>query len=233
MVIRVASNTTAASARTVRLRASVSYVDASATAIAVTPVADVAYILLNSAALLDTTGRYRFVPQVVVVSDLVALTVSKQFADAASAATTQDDLAWHVTKALQDSVSFTEVFVATLVFIRTFADSAAVADTKTLAVDKTLVDLVALGDAAVRNFTKSLADGVAMNDAFDLTDGATYTFTKGVNNVVSVLDTKIVSTNKGVSDMIGASDAGSLVSQGYCDFSYFAEDYVGAIRTFS
>jgi len=30
-----------------------------------------------------------------------------------------------------------------------------------------------------------------------------------------------------------ATDAGSLRSQGYADFTYFAEDYVGASRTFT
>jgi hypothetical protein len=233
MAIRVTGNTTTSSLRAVKPRVSVSYVDARATQSAVIPAAEVAYILLNADAFLDTTGRFRYVPEIVVVSDAVALAVSKQFADAVSVATTVDVLTLETVKALQDSVSFTEVFVATLVFIRTFADSVSFTEATTFAVDKPLADAVTFSETTTRAFIKSLVDGVAMNDSFDLGDGAVFAFTKGVSNVVSVQDAKILTPQKGVSDMIGASDAGSLISQGYCDFSYFAEDYVGASRTFS
>jgi len=33
-------------------------------------------------------------------------------------------------------------------------------------------------------------------------------------------------------DSSALSDSGSIRSQGYCAFDYFAEDYVGDIRTF-
>jgi len=134
----------------------VSVINASASADTITLASGIAYIFLDAGALLDTTGQFRFVPEIVIVRDDVALAVSKSFTDIA-----------------------------------------------------------------------------AMNDSFDLGDGVVFTFTKSVTNIVSVQDSKILALSKGVSDMIEASDAGSLVSQNYCEFNYFAEDYVGESRTFS
>lgn len=306
MVIRVSGNTTTSSARVVKLRASVSYSDARVAVTSAVPAASVAYILLNLDALLDTTGRFRYVPEIVVVSDAVALSVSKQFSDAVSMAAVADTLVHEVTKGLQDSVGVTDVLVATLVFLRDFADSVTATDAPILDVSKSLADAVEISETAVRAFIKSLSDGVAMNDSFDLGDGAVYSFTKGVSNVVfandaltssfakALADTQVInealsfsfsssladgatvadalsfasqkyladtftlvdnasklvsksvttdsfgvsdsvvnSHNKPFSDMIAATSAGSLLSQGYCDLTYFAEDYVGETRTFS
>ena len=43
---------------------------------------------------------------------------------------------------------------------------------------------------------------------------------------------KVPNFGKRPLDTIPITDAGSLRSQGYCDFTYFQEDYVGASRTF-
>jgi hypothetical protein len=232
------------------------------------------------------------------------LAVSKSFADGVSVAV--DEVTRDTIKGLSDAVTFTEVFTATLVFIRDFTDSVTVPDLRTMAFAKALADSFAVSEAATRLFTKSLTSGVAMNDSFDAGDGAVYAFTKGVSNVVfaqdavakgphkglsdsqgltdtqaltfakalasaaviadalsadvdkgltdsftpsdalaflidklvdpdsvSIADATALSPQKAISDMIEPVDAGSLLSQGYCDITYFAEDYVGESRTFT
>lgn len=197
----------------------------------VVPLAEVAYILMSAKVRLDTTGRFRFIPDLVIVSEAVSLAVSKAFTDGVNAETEQVLL--NTLKGLNDSVSSTEVFVATLVFVRDFADAVTVPDLAALSFVRPLTDDFALQDADARSFSKFLASGFAMNDSFDAGDGSVYAFSKGVTNVVFAPDVMTLSSTKGISDMIEPVDAGSLLSQGYCDLTYFAEDYVGESRTFS
>jgi hypothetical protein len=145
-------------------------------------------------------------------------------------------------------------FARTIAFVRSFADTYGVTDSSVIAYIKGLYDTFTATDAITTiTFAKFLADGVAMNDAFDATDGAEWAFTKGVSNIVftgdsfsravdynrgfsdattSTDDTKFFDFVKSLADNTATSDTGSLRSQGYCDFSYFAEDYVGDSRTF-
>ena len=39
--------------------------------------------------------------------------------------------------------------------------------------------------------------------------------------------------NRNFTNTASSTDAGSLRNQGYADFTFFAEDYVGASRTFT
>lgn len=213
------------------LRASVSVIDPVVGVQASVAASEVAYILLSAGVRLDTSGRFRFIPELVIVSEAVSLAVSKTFTDNVGADT--DQVTIDTLKGLSDSVSFTEVFVATLVFLRDFSDTVDVPDAVALSFVRPLADDFATQDADARSFSKFLASGFAMNDSFDAGDGSTFAFSKGVTNVVFAPDVMTLSSTKGISDMIEPVDAGSLLSQGYCDLTYFAEDYVGESRTFS
>ena len=107
-----------------------------------------------------------------------------------------------------------------------------------------------------RSFTKLLTDIV---DSTDDIDGAASTqddqelqFAKVTTNIASLTDVLFLATtfNRAYTDAFGVTDgdvlnfgkrpsettsmtdAGSLRNQGYADFTYFQEDYVGASRTF-
>lgn len=229
MAAKLSANTTAASVSVVRARASISVAGLSAVSSAITPAADVAYVLLTLDAVADTSGRFKYLPELVVVSDELQKLVQKAAQDSVSLS---DVVTLSTTLGVSDSISFSEAFLATLVYVRDFVDSVAAADQHTLAVDKMLADTVSLTEALQYAFVKFLADGVSMNDSFAATDGLLYAFSKYTSNIVFVQDTATLYPSKVFSDMISAQDAGSLRSQGYCDFSYFAEDYVGASRTF-
>lgn len=212
-------------------RASVHVVNLSAGTQYVLPATEVAYILLKSSARTDTSGRFRFVPEVVVVSEAVALAVEKAFtADSFGLA---DSTTTAVAKGLSDSVTMTETFVATLVFIRSFSDAVAVSEAYAVQTAKVFGDASAVTDALARDFVKSLVSGVAMNDSFDAGDGAVFVFTKGVSNSVIANDSRVLFTDKLIGDMIEPVDTGVLTVQNYCDITYFAADYVGVSQTFS
>jgi hypothetical protein len=229
MGAKLSGGTSTASVSAVRARASVTATGLNAISSAATPAADVAYILLTVGASLDTSGRYKYLPEIVVISDAVQKLVEKATQDSVSVT---DAVTLSTTLGLADSISFTETFLATLVFIRNLADSVAVSDQTTLDPEKRLTETVALTETLQYAFNKYLADGVAIGDSFEAADGLLYAFSKYVSNVVFVQDSAVLYPSKVFSDMISVQDAGSLRSQGYCDFSYFAEDYVGASRTF-
>lgn len=79
------------------------------------------------------------------------------------------------------------------------------------------------------DFIKTRSEIASVTDLF--TREVTYSreFTEnGTADESAVKLTTKVHADSGVT-----SDSGSLRSQGYCDFTYFAEDYVGASRTFT
>ena len=58
-------------------------------------------------------------------------------------------------------------------------------------------------------------------------------FTRTFLNNSDVTDNDVLNVGKKHSDTTSMTDVGSLRSQGFADFTYFAEDYVGASRTFT
>lgn len=229
MGAKLSGGTSTASVSAVRARASVTATGFNVVTSEAIPVANVAYILLAVGASLDTSGRYKYIPDIVVVSDAVQKLVQKTVRDSVF---TSDFTTLATTLGISDSISFTEAFVAVLTYVRSFSDSVSLSDQTTVSFSKSLTDSQTLTDALRYTFSKYLADGVAINDSFAATDGLLYTFAKYTSNVVFAQDAAVLYPSKVISDMISVQDAGSLRSQGYCDFSYFAEDYVGASRTF-
>jgi hypothetical protein len=173
------------------------------------PAAQIAYIDLKLGVLLDTSGRFRYIPDMVVVSDDVALLVNKALTSDFNVNT--EFVSLETNKELFDSVTFAEVFVASLTYIRSFADSIAVPDARTMAFAKALADSFTFSESVTRVFSKTLSSGVAMNDSFDAGDGAVYSFTKGVSNVVFAQDAVAKGPHKGLSDSQGLTDTQAFV----------------------
>jgi hypothetical protein len=94
---------------------------------------------------------------------------------------------------------------------RYITDSVSVSDQFTQLLNKGVSDSVSTSDTSTRSPGKGLADSVSTGDSFSRT----------------------VNYNRNFSDSAVADSSGSLRSQGYCDFTYFAEDYVGYSRTFT
>jgi hypothetical protein len=78
------------------------------------------------------------------------------------------------------------------------------------------------------NFGKLISDTPVVGDALAL-----HMTLAPFNDSSSISDTVAIAPNKGIlENSTSLTDTGSLKSQGYSDFTYFAEDYVGASRNF-
>jgi hypothetical protein len=196
----------------------------------VVPVSQVDYVLLVVAASLDTSGRYRYLTDAFSVVDNISFSLSKNLTDSFSVADAAPTFV--TTKPFADSVSFTELFSAILIFLRDFTDTQGFSDASNWAMEKPLADTVIYTDTKSFVLTRTFTDGFAMNDSFDLGDGAVYSFTKSINNVVFLSDSFSQIITKTVADSVTMSDSGLGSMQNYCDITYFAEGYVGISFTF-
>ncbi len=88
------------------------------------------------------------------------------------------------------------------------SDAAAVAESSTLSITTSRFEALLASDAPQIIFATSRSDATGVIDAFNVSFGGVY------------------------AEPPTAQDSGSLRSQGYVEFSYFAEDYVGSSRTF-
>jgi hypothetical protein len=77
------------------------------------------------------------------------------------------------------------------------------------------------------SFTKAQAETVTATDA-----GVVLGTTLGPTDTATMADTVVFAANLGIVDAASIADSGSIRMQDYCDFTYFAEDYVGEARTF-
>ena len=112
-------------------------------------------------------------------------------------------------------------------FGKPLAHSASASESHTTNLSKPLNETPAAADAIIVDTDKPLSDSLAATEQLvkDLTKAP-------FSDSSSVTDDNTIAFGKVPSDLASLTDAGSLRSQGYCDFTYFAEDYVGASRTF-
>lgn len=112
-------------------------------------------------------------------------------------------------------------------FIKSLADTSWVTDEVTRTMGKDRQDTSMVSDAATHDVGKALQDTAGAGDA--LAKG----FTKApILDAAGAMDQASKKPGLGKADSASITDTGSLRSQGYCEFSYFAEDFVGASRTF-
>jgi hypothetical protein len=112
---------------------------------------------------------------------------------------------------------------------------------------KPRADSTLISDDSVLAAFKSLTEGLQLSDALQLIA----TFIRNVDDSASAVDQLVRSLSKNLSDSAGVSDlsfkqpslgksdsvsvgsSGTLLMQGYCDITYFAEDFVGSSRAFT
>lgn len=147
--------------------------------------------------------------------------------DVDGAASVLDDQEMQFVKNTSDVAAATDQFVRVVQFTRAFNDAPSLTDNDTLAVGKNIADAASTSDTNRYDFDKLLTDTPVATEsiALDVTL-APFTDNGGVTDIADVVPNKVVS------DTTSMTDAGSYRSQGYCDFTYFAEDYVGASGTF-
>lgn len=113
------------------------------------------------------------------------------------------------------------------------AETVEAQDARSLLVERPENELIVISEADTREFTKLATDGVGMNDQAEAQDGIALGFATSISNVAFVADSDDILVGKNLSDSPSVDDDGSLFNQGYCDVTYFAEEYVGDSRTFT
>jgi len=117
-------------------------------------------------------------------------------------------------------------------------DRAYVAENNVVSITKFLTDQTFVtddldGEASAEDdqeisFVKTRTDIGVVSDTFD----RTVTYLRDFTENGSATESAVKLTTKFRSDSGAVSDSGDLRSQSYCDFTYFAEDYVGTSRAF-
>jgi hypothetical protein len=117
---------------------------------------------------------------------------------------------------------------------RPLADSYGVSDASSNVFSTSRADEAAIGDIFDKQLTyqRSLSDAFGLNDNFGAGDGIAFVWERVIANVAIMGDNSAIALQYGKSDGTVIVESGSLVSQGYCDPTYFAEDYVGDSRSF-
>lgn len=180
------------------------------------------------------------------VSDSHVIATIKSFGDSTS---TEDDYVLSLNKLIRDGVAMNDSFDATdgsqFAFTKSIMNMAFIAEELVKTLERPLDDSVEPTEALTYTLGKILAHSVstqeslaftvdlAKADTADVADVPFKSFTKSPFSDSAVSDdTFSLQPGKHLTDNLDTGDTGSLRSQGYADFSYFAEDYVGDSRTF-
>mgnify|MGYP003144412801 CR=1 FL=1 len=149
-------------------------------------------------------------------------------------------------KTLEDVSSVSESLVKQVAFARSPEDTSSASDDDTIDFGKPIADtttfsevisfgeLLTKTDSALLSDAPVLAFGGGQSDTTGVSESLEFVFglNQSLANSARALESLLLGYEKALSDTTSIADAGSLISQGYCDISYFADDYVGTARTF-
>ena len=183
---------------------------------------------------IDTIAMVKRLSEAPAASDAInTLGITKLLTDTVTftddvdgAASLLDDQEMQFSKSTTDIASVAETFFRQVGYSRDFADSSALTDDQQINAGKILADSPSMAD------TTNLVTGKQNYDIPVATETLAMSFTRPRSDSALFGDANVVSSNKVVFDLTSSTDAGSLRSQGYSDFNYFAEDFVGASSTF-
>ncbi len=92
--------------------------------------------------------------------------------------------------------------------------------------------ILAFADAADVLSVSELSAAKPFADQYTVADFPNVVPNKRIVDGAGAVDTVVIAANLGIVDAASIADSGSIRMQDYCDFTYFAEDYVGEARTF-
>lgn len=161
----------------------------------------------------------------VTMSDVFSSLFDKGALDAVAL---NDTTAFDYSKPLGDSYATVDAFGVS--FITSRSETLTTADDSVLAVDKQVADTVAPADANSFDITKVLEDFITLADSANITTGIPDQFEF---DSFGFIDVQVIDFGLNKDDNVTTASLGYLLSQDYCDITYFAEDYVGTSRTFT
>ena len=166
------------------LRASVTLVDLRAATTRVVPVAEVDYVLLAVSATMDTSGRYRYMTDVAVVTEHIALSPSKALTDGSGA---DDAISISALKLLVDGFAMN--------------DGSEVGDGSVYSLNKGISNITFTAEALAHSLTK------LRQDQFVLLDSAAKALSRPLASSLGTDDTVVTAAAKGLSDSAEMQDA--------------------------
>jgi len=181
---------------------------------------------------------------------LVGLTTTSVIKPLIDVSTATDATSYLFTTQQQDTTTLLDN--ANFVVATDYVDSALITSIQNFRFNSAYLDIANFSDAIDFNlnvnksdsvslsetFSKEMISGLTFSDAFGLNDSTVYfdglntQFVKLVSNVAFVNDNEILAFSITKANTVSTSDIGALVNQGYCDFTYFATDYIGETRVF-
>lgn len=175
---------------------------------------------------------FRFFFETLGLSDSESKAIGKSLGDASSAA---DSTVTGLGKSQSDQASTTDSSIVSLTSVQN--DSSQTSDQiDILNLGKVFKDFSVFSEVQNMNFHKFIEEATGVTDDLDgeatTDDDQEMTFVKVRSNLATMTDTINIVKGKLFSDVSALTDSGSLRSQGYVEFSYLSEDYVGASRNF-
>jgi hypothetical protein len=155
------------------------------------------------------------------ITDAKAINFGKAVSEAPAAT---DAAILSVAKVLADAYAVTDAAAKSTA--KSFSDAYAATDAATKSVNKAITDVGALTDAAYNNMAKTLADSAG------ITEQPVFSLSKPLADSGAATDSVGKTIAPAKTDSASLTDAGAVRMQGYCDITYFAEDYVGVTFTF-
>lgn len=187
-------------------------------------------------ALLATTVGQKLVRSVEAISLIASVTVgyTVKYLTKSDSLSISESQSFNIGKAISDALSVTDDLdgQATaqddqeMQFFKSLSESPSLADTYVAEVGKNLSESPSITDSDVFEFGKTLSESPSITDAY----ASEYGMAKTDSSLISELALKL--TGKNLSESPSLTDSGSFRGQGYCDFTYFADDYVGFSGTF-
>jgi hypothetical protein len=183
---------------------------------------------------LDTIEFFKNAKETVGFSEVETVAFAKYLFDTVTvtddidgAASILDDQEMNYFKFTSNISKATDNFYRVVSFVRQYTDSSDLSDIALLELGKNLKNELSMSDVTYSDIRKPLEDTSKVNDsiAIDLL------LAPFLSNTTSS-DLYSGELGKVLPNTTSFTDTGSLRSQGYSDFSYFAEDYVGSSRTF-
>ena len=159
-----------------------------------------------------------------LVSDRVGVTD-----DVDGASSVLDDQEIQFFKVRVDVANATDTLALAMAFNRTHADTTTTLDQLVRALNKKTTSSAFFSDIQSRASNKTLGDSSTASD------NQAFQFVKFHTDETNATDTLALAMgfNRNFTHTASSTDAGSLRNQGYADFTFFEEDYVGASRTFT
>ena len=146
--------------------------------------------------------------------------------DVDGAASILDDQEMQFIKQRTDVSFAVDTFAFAMAYKRAYADLSQAQEKIVVGFGKSAVDSARLSD------TRKFVVSKQIVDAFGSRDILAKVMARPVLDNARIAESKSIGFGSSRKDSAAFTDSGSVRSQGYCDFSYFAEDFVGASRTF-